>query len=278
MTSHRTPQDPITIDRVDDLGSVLGVWAHPDDETYLSGGIMSALRSEGIRVACITATRGELGGDGDGIDAIRTRELDDALRILGVEEHTWLDYRDGSCNGSDPTAGIDAITRALTSMRPDTVLTFAPDGLTGHDDHRAVSRWTSEALRRSGLSHVKLLHAAVSELQLTILERLDRSFGVLIDGHRPRVTPTDQLDVDVRLPITLLERKVKALRALGSQTAPIIDELGLQQFWAWVATEHFVVANGDVHPRASDLRASGERGIRHSDRHIHSNEQRQEQS
>ena len=51
-----------TPDLVADLGTVLGIWAHPDDEAYLSGGLMSiAARDHGNRVACVTATRGELG-------------------------------------------------------------------------------------------------------------------------------------------------------------------------------------------------------------------------
>jgi GlcNAc-PI de-N-acetylase len=43
------------------LGTILGVWAHPDDEAYLSGGLMAMARDLGSRVVCVTATRGELG-------------------------------------------------------------------------------------------------------------------------------------------------------------------------------------------------------------------------
>ena len=44
-----------------DLGTVLSVWAHPDDETYLCGGLMADAVRRGNRVVCVTATRGELG-------------------------------------------------------------------------------------------------------------------------------------------------------------------------------------------------------------------------
>ncbi len=27
---------------IPDLGTILGVWAHPDDETYLAGGMLAA--------------------------------------------------------------------------------------------------------------------------------------------------------------------------------------------------------------------------------------------
>src|SRR5918998_1048475 len=46
---------------VAELGTILGIWAHPDDEAYLSGGLMAMARDNGSRVVCVTATRGELG-------------------------------------------------------------------------------------------------------------------------------------------------------------------------------------------------------------------------
>ena len=85
------------------LGTVLGVWAHPDDETYLCGGIMAAAVAAGSRVVCVTATRGELGSTdpvrwppGEALARVRTEELENALRHLGVTEHHWLDYPDGA--------------------------------------------------------------------------------------------------------------------------------------------------------------------------------------
>ena len=49
----------ITSDDVAELGTILGIWAHPDDEAYLSGGLMALARDNGQRVVCVTATRGE---------------------------------------------------------------------------------------------------------------------------------------------------------------------------------------------------------------------------
>jgi hypothetical protein len=43
------------------LGTVLGIWAHPDDEAFLSAGLMAAARDVGQRVVCVTATLGEHG-------------------------------------------------------------------------------------------------------------------------------------------------------------------------------------------------------------------------
>jgi hypothetical protein len=44
-----------------ELGTIMSIWAHPDDEAYLCGGIMAQATAAGSRVVCVTATRGELG-------------------------------------------------------------------------------------------------------------------------------------------------------------------------------------------------------------------------
>ena len=74
------------------LGTVLGIWAHPDDEAYLSGGLMAMARDIGSRVVCVTATRGELGTPDpetwppQRLAAERTVELASCLEVLGVSE------------------------------------------------------------------------------------------------------------------------------------------------------------------------------------------------
>lgn len=42
-----------------ELGTILAIWAHPDDETYLASGIMAAAVAAGNRVVCVSATAGE---------------------------------------------------------------------------------------------------------------------------------------------------------------------------------------------------------------------------
>src|SRR5438093_2334158 len=72
------------------LGTILGVWAHPDDETYLSAGLMAQAVREGRRVVCVTATRGEEGSFDEErwptatMGKVRENELMRSLEILGV--------------------------------------------------------------------------------------------------------------------------------------------------------------------------------------------------
>ena len=91
-------------DTIGDLGSILGVWAHPDDEAWLSAGLMAQAVDAGRRVVCVTATAGEAGFPDDDPRpeeermAIRRAEMAASLGEVGVTEHHWLGYRDGHCD------------------------------------------------------------------------------------------------------------------------------------------------------------------------------------
>jgi LmbE family N-acetylglucosaminyl deacetylase len=224
------------------LGTTVVVWAHPDDETYLSGGTTAALVGSGQHVVAVTATRGEAGGPestplGRAETArVRTMELEEALRILGLREHVWLGYEDGCCADADPEPAVRRLARLFDDVRPDTVLTFGPDGFTGHPDHRAVSGWVDLALGRSTATP-RLLHA-VATSQDRVDPGLDSDFGVFELGE-PRLLEPDELALRHVLDPDTLRRKVAALRAQESQTAGLIEAVGLERYTAWVAVEGF---------------------------------------
>ena len=226
---------------MDHLGTVLMVWAHPDDETYLAGGLSAALSDAGHRVVCLTATRGEAGESGLPVSSaahlaeVRTAELAEALAILGVADHRWLDYPDGGCADVDAGQAAARVAAVLDEVRPDTVVTFGPDGFTGHPDHRAVSRWTDAALRRAA-RRPRLLHAVTTEED--VAWDIADEFGVY-DLGRPRVCREDEVDVLLRLEGGALDRKVQALLRQVSQTRELARALGAERFRAWVSGEAF---------------------------------------
>lgn len=227
-------------DHVDHLGTVLTIWAHPDDETYLVGGMAAALTDAGHRVVCVTATRGEAGVSSDAaylerLAHVRTAELEAALRILGIEEHHWLDYPDGGCADVDAVEAAARIAAVVDDVRPDTVVTFGPDGFTGHPDHRTVSHWTDLALARAA-TRPRLLHAVSREEPVD--RELDEDFGVFEHG-RPRICADDELDLLLELDGAVLDRKVAALLQQVSQTGGLVEAVGLERFRAWVASESF---------------------------------------
>ena len=228
---------------VAELGSILGVWAHPDDETYLSAGVMAAAASMGARVACVTATRGELGTPDpvtwppERLAAIRTAELDRALEILGVAEHHWLDYPDGGCDAVPTGEAAARIATLIDELRPDTILTFGPDGMTGHSDHRTVSAWVDAAVELAA-HRPRILHATTTpEWRDAYAADLD-DLDVFAPGTPP-VTPAAELALHLVLPPDLLERKVAALGAQESQTAALVELLGAQRYRAQLVDEMF---------------------------------------
>ena len=122
--------------------TLLGVWAHPDDEAYLSAGLMAEFRERGDRVVMITATLGEHGTDDpalwppDVLAALREVELRNALRAVGVNELRLLGYEDGTLDSFDTTDGCDLLTAHIRDIEPDLIVTFGPEGMTGHPDHQ----------------------------------------------------------------------------------------------------------------------------------------------
>jgi LmbE family N-acetylglucosaminyl deacetylase len=220
------------------LGTILGVWAHPDDETYLSGGLMAEAVRAGQTVACITATRGEAGSSdevrwptGPVLAAIRTAELDVALSELGVGDHTWLDYPDGGCAAIDDEEAVARICAVMDRVQPDTVLCFGPDGMTGHDDHRSTSRWATHAVARAGRPRrtdrpgTQIYYATNTPDWLARFRPGLDELGAFM-GSEPPCTPTDELAIHARYDGDLLDAKVRALKSQVSQTEAVLKHLG----------------------------------------------------
>ncbi len=222
--------------------TLLGVWAHPDDETFMSSGLMLDACARGDRVVVVTATRGELGTDdpatwpADRLGAHRADELDASLAVLGVTEHLWLGYRDGCCAAVPETAGADAVCAIVDEVRPDTIVTFGPDGFTGHDDHRAVARWARHAWQAAGAG-AELLQAVLPPRFTRRFAAVNERFGVFMDQPAAEVEP----DLLLRLRGERLDRKVAALRAQDSQTRRLVDGVGLDVFRRWWADEAFLL-------------------------------------
>jgi len=140
---------------VSSLGTIVGIWAHPDDDIFLSAGLMASAVAAGNRVVDVTATRGE-GGSMDEdrwppetMGEVRTGELLRSLEILGVREHRFLEGPvDVDMESHLDEAGAAQVRAIIEDVQPDTVLTFGPDGMTGHVGHMSVCRWTTDASRR----------------------------------------------------------------------------------------------------------------------------------
>jgi LmbE family N-acetylglucosaminyl deacetylase len=230
---------------VRELGTILGIWAHPDDEAYLSGGLMALARDLGSRVVCVTATRGELGTPDpalwppERLAAERTVEMARCLDILGVTEHHWMGYSDGGCAAAPPEPAVARLCEMIEEVGPDTVLTFGPDGITGHPDHQTVSAWAAAAFDRVAPHGARLLQAAIPDRRVTRWGEINERLGVFDPGY-PVAVPDGRLAVDLVLDPATVDRKVRALAAQATQTTVLMDAMGMDTYTAWVTEEAFV--------------------------------------
>jgi LmbE family N-acetylglucosaminyl deacetylase len=231
---------------VADLGTIMGIWAHPDDEAYLSGGLMAMATDAGSRVVCVTATRGELGTADPQtwpparLAAERSAELARCLDILGVAEHHWLGYHDGQCAAVAVTDAVAGLCDLIDEVDPDTVLTFGPDGFTGHRDHQSVGAWTAAAFDKVARPGARLLQVAAGQQRSGRWKALNDRLGVFEPGY-PIMVPDDDLALQLLLDPTVADRKVLALQAQRTQTAGLVEELGIDCYTAWVSEEAFVM-------------------------------------
>ena len=153
---------------------VLSVHAHPDDEASKGAATMAKYAAEGIRTVLVTCTGGEAGDllnpDADSpevqadIAAVRMRELDDSVRIIGYDALHLLGYRDSGMPDTEANAHPDNFANAdldeavgrlvaiLRAERPQVIITYG-DGRGGgyeHPDHIRVHDISVLAFDRAG--------------------------------------------------------------------------------------------------------------------------------
>ena len=235
----------MAVDTSGNLGSILGVWAHPDDEAYTSAGLMAHAADVGRRVVCVTATRGEAGFPRDDPRssaermAVRERELDASLAALGVAEHHGLGYPDGGCAAVPDDQGVAAVAAILERVRPDTILTFGPDGGTGHPDHLAACRWATLAYDRVRPAGTRLLYTTKTADWIERFHGPGSARYMMVEGLEPEALDEDELAVHFTCDDAMVARKVAAMRAQVSQIEPVVEHFGLPAFTEFVREEFF---------------------------------------
>jgi len=141
--------------------TLLAVFAHPDDETVI-GPLLAKYAKEGYTVHLVTLTAGQLGTAehvkipaGDALAAVRTKELSCAADKLGLTGHTLLGFKDQgfavSWDAKPMNDAANQVRDAISSLHPDVVITWGPDGGTGHPDHRTAGNITTQAFQQDSL-------------------------------------------------------------------------------------------------------------------------------
>ncbi len=232
---------------------LLGVFAHPDDESLACGGLLARCAALGAAVTLLCATRGEggPGAEGDGGDAagrrrrlaaVRTQELDAAIRVLGVSDLVVLDHADGMLPWID-TAALDAdIRAAIERLRPDVVLTFGPDGLYWHPDHIAIHERTTAVVAAAGDAAPALYYVTMPPGQMrAVADQAGRGAAVV-----PGLDNPEAFGACAEPPTLVIEagpyaaRKLAALQCHHSQfDASPIAGIAAPDAARLLGTEHF---------------------------------------
>lgn len=189
---------------------ILGIFAHPDDESFLAGGTLAKYAANGWKVSVLCATRGEAGRRGEyekdnlsheGFALVRQREMEAACRVLGVGKPLFLKCADGGVAKDCRDSAKAEIVRFLRGLKPDVVITFGPDGVSGHTDHVAIGGIATVAAREAGIP--SLYYVLRSE-----------SLSSCCEPEVPVSSPPVTTVIDVS---GFGERKLQAMRCYRSQ-------------------------------------------------------------
>jgi len=149
---------------------LLGIFAHPDDESFGAGGTLAKYARSGVEVHVCTVTDGA-GGTYDPalleasgcstLAELRRRELECACRVLGAQLWT-LPYRDSGMAGSSDNlhpaslfqAPLDEVVaelvRVIRHVRPHVIITHELSGGYNHPDHVKTSQAVQRAFYAAG--------------------------------------------------------------------------------------------------------------------------------
>jgi LmbE family N-acetylglucosaminyl deacetylase len=193
--------------------SILLVFAHPDDESSGVSGTVKKYTQQGIPVDLITATRGEKGsrvGVPANMDTgtVREAELRAAAAIMGIRNIYLLGYVDGELYKPNIDEVASKIADIMRRVEPEIVITFGPDGISGHMDHITVGKAATKAFKKltaEGKGPRKLYYVTIAASALPDADE----YGVA-------TRPDDEIAISTDIS-EYFDSKIKALSAHRSQ-------------------------------------------------------------
>jgi LmbE family N-acetylglucosaminyl deacetylase len=225
------------------------VHAHPDDESSQTGGTLARYAAAGCHTILVTCTDGAQGDAVDGgakpgenghdprvVAEHRAGELDAAAGELGIVDVVKLGYPDSGVTPSDGPGESDSFSaRPLTPMvqqmvrlmrmyQPDVVITYPPNGLSGHPDHVRTHHVVASAHgnvvanaepggRTPRLYYIALSVSRIREMQAVLRAAFGDDAWV-----PPDELGTDDAEITTVLDVAAFwEQKKRALAAHASQ-------------------------------------------------------------
>jgi len=251
----------------------LAVHAHPDDEASSSGGLYRLLADQGARTVLVTCTNGECGDapdgakpdadhhDGDEVAAIRAIELNNAVKILGIDRLVRLGYRDSGMKGwpqnNDPESfwatpvevAAAKLAETLMEERPQVIMTYNEHGFYGHPDHIQAHRITLAALKMIDYEPTLYFNAIPDSVMVMWRERweqedreraeADAAKGIV---RAPDVPDPDEEEFEMGTPDDQISATIDISAVNGAKFDALeahVSQIG-DSFWMKMGRERFI--------------------------------------
>jgi LmbE family N-acetylglucosaminyl deacetylase len=232
---------------------LVGVFAHPDDDVYTIGGTWRLLRDR-LDVTLVFCTSGDAGpiwvegiATRETLGSVREEEQAASMGALGVDADVrFLRHPDYHLPEVPFGELVGQLVEVFEEIRPELVVTFGPDGLTGHHDHARAGEAADEAFARvcAGNGRVQLLHVAVPA---SAVDRFDRELQASGDPSREprsllalRGVDDGSIAVDVDIG-AVRDEKLAALEAHRTQIGEL-ERIPEALRWIFLEREWFTRA------------------------------------
>jgi LmbE family N-acetylglucosaminyl deacetylase len=182
---------------------ILAVFAHPDDERVI-GPLLSRLAREGRETHLVIATDGAKGvrdfakiPAGPELAAARTKEALCAASRLGVRKLHILGLPDGGLASFDVLGRLrTGLAAIIDSVRPAAIITFGPEGGTGHPDHRLVGNVTTQIVQSDArYANMDLLYASLPTERLRTAPRANPNVNGMAEALLTVRVPFEERDL-----------------------------------------------------------------------------------
>ncbi len=220
--------------------TILAVFSHPDDELTVAP-ILSKFAERGYEVYLAVATDGRFGvtehagiPSGDSLAAVRTEEIQCSAEALGINPPKLFGLKDGFAHKQPELGNILAdfgrihneLSKLITELKPDALITWGPGGGYGHPDHRAVSNIVTEVYQLGGPDWPEtLLYTGMSSEKFESLPEFTQPVMQFFTTRWHAIAPEF---LSVRIPYSESDL-TKARKALGCHrsqfTSADMDEL-----------------------------------------------------
>jgi LmbE family N-acetylglucosaminyl deacetylase len=182
---------------------ILAVFAHPDDERVI-GPLLSRLAREGRETHLVIATDGAKGvrdfariPAGPELAAARTKEALCAASRLGVRKLHILGLPDGGLASFDVLGRLrTGLAAIIDSVKPVAIITFGPEGGTGHPDHRLVGNVTTQIVQSDArYANIDLLYASLPTERLRTAPRANPNVNGMAEALLTVRVPFEERDL-----------------------------------------------------------------------------------